>query len=192
MFNKVWGAFSLLILMVQTFGCYHLAGGCRARVPLGRGGKAQFFQAGLGRPAKEGDCGLGEVFWGGLEVRAAQERFAHRHRPFLLSVPQRRRGPQAPPERRPGPAARFLSLPPRGRPGAGLAGRGPTTPRARGPGGGVLGDPCLRPRAGPPLISGGCCENPALPKLISPRRGLAVRLIPPLLSGIPQFQREAP
>lgn len=63
MFNKVWGAFSLLILMVQTFGCYHLAGGCRARVPLGRGGKAQFFQAGLGRPAK-GDCGLGEVLGG--------------------------------------------------------------------------------------------------------------------------------
>lgn len=175
MFNKVWGAASFLILMVQTFGCYHLAGGCRARVLQGRGGKEQFFPAGLGQPAKEGGWGLGEVL-GGLEVRAALKRFARRHRPFLLYVPPRRRCPQAPPERGPGPATRFLSLPSPGKPGPG----------------GVLGDPSLGPRAGPPLISGRRCEDPALPKLISPRRGLCVYLIPPLLSGIPQFQREAP
>ena len=53
-------------LMVQAFGCYHLACGCRVSVLLGRGGKDQvflffFFQARLRRPAKGGGWGLGEV-----------------------------------------------------------------------------------------------------------------------------------
>lgn len=91
MFNKVWGASSFLILMVQTFGCYHLAGGCRARVLQGGGGKDQFYSSGartacerrrLGFRGSVGEGGAG----GGIEVRAAQKRFAHRHRPFLLSV----------------------------------------------------------------------------------------------------------
>lgn len=71
MFNQVWGASSFLILMVQTFGCYHLAGGCRARVLLGCGGKEQFFSAGLQQQAKEGGWGLGGKFDWGLEVGAA-------------------------------------------------------------------------------------------------------------------------
>lgn len=62
MFNKVWGAAAaVLILMVQPFGCYHLAGGCRAAILPGRGGKDQFFQAELRQPAKEGGWGLGQV-----------------------------------------------------------------------------------------------------------------------------------
>ena len=57
----------LKFLMVQAFGCYHLARDCRVSVFLGCGGKDQvlflffFFQARLRRPANEGGWGLGEV-----------------------------------------------------------------------------------------------------------------------------------
>lgn len=78
------------ILMVQTFGCYHLAGDYRASVPLGRGGQDSFSEAELRQPAREGGWGWGKFLWGFPEVRAAQKRFTHRHHHSLLS-PLRRR-----------------------------------------------------------------------------------------------------
>lgn len=110
MFNKVWGtAAAFLILMMQTFGCYHLAGGCRAPSSWGVEGRTSFFKLGSDSRRKK-EAGV----LGGPEVRAAQQHYAHRYHPSLLFVPQRCRCLQMPLERAPGPGARFLSLPPLG------------------------------------------------------------------------------
>lgn len=161
----------LNFLMVQAFGCYHLARGCRVSVFLGCGG-CFFFSFKLvsdGRRKKE--AGVWGKFRGVPEVRAAQRHYAYL--PFLLVCSLCPGFLQTTRERGPGPGERCLSLPP---PGAPTSGRAPS-PRScalvpPGRGGGIP----LRQRAGPRLISGRGCENPGC-LIISPRRRVCVCLI---------------
>ena len=93
-------------LMVQAFGCYHLARGCRVSVFLGCGGKDQvlflfFFSFKLGSDGRrKKEAGVWGKFRGVPEVRAAQRHCAYL--PFLVcsSMPW---VPADDPGTRPGP-----------------------------------------------------------------------------------------
>lgn len=91
-------------LMVQAFGCYHLARGCRVSVLLGRGGKDQvflfFFKLGSDGRRKEA-AGVWGKFRGVPEVGAAQQHYAYL--PFLLVCSSMPWVPAEDPGTRPGP-----------------------------------------------------------------------------------------
>ena len=93
-------------LMVQAFGCYHLARGCRVSVLLGRGGKDQVFvfvffpKLGSDGQRKK-EAGVLGKFRGVPEVRAAQQHYAYL--PFFLVRSSMPWVPADDPVTRPGP-----------------------------------------------------------------------------------------
>ena len=92
-------------LMVQAFGCYHLACGCRVSVLLGRGGKDQVFLFFFFKLGSDGRRKEAAGVWGKLkgvpEVRAAQQHYAYL--PFLLVCSSMPWVPADDPGTRPGP-----------------------------------------------------------------------------------------
>lgn len=93
-------------LMVQAFGCYHLARGCRVSVFLGCGGKDQVFffsfsfKLGSDGRRKE-EAGVWGKFRRVPEVRAVQQHYAYL--PFLLVYSSMPWVPADDPGTRPGP-----------------------------------------------------------------------------------------